>query len=255
MRVAIIGAGNVASHLVLALRKANIDVPAIWARSTAKATPLAEQTGVKLAQSISELISLNPDIILIAIKDDAIAEIADKLIDYKGLVAHSSGAVALNALATCKNYGVFYPLQTFSKNRIINFAEVPICLEANNATNLGILTQLAQALGCRSYQITSEKRSFLHLAAVFACNFPNYLYGIAEELLRKEQISFELLRPLILETANKVMDALPKAVQTGPAIRADQETMQKHEQMLLTDQEKLKIYQLLSKGIQQGSED
>ena len=187
--------------------------------------------------------------ILISVKDDAIEEVALQLTNYRGLIAHTSGAVAINALANHENYGVFYPLQTFSKNTALDFSTVPLCLEANGTANLNQLKQLANLISKKVYEVDSAQRKTLHLAAVFACNFPNYLYGIAQQLLAQHQLDFDIIKPLISETANKIQNALPMDVQTGPAVRNDEQTLKKHEGMLTKHPEWLNIYKLLSQQI------
>lgn len=251
MRVSIIGSGNVATHIAKALYKANVTLLDVWSYSLANAQLLANKVDARAIAELSQ-ISDEADIVLIAVKDDAIVAVADQLKNYKGLVAHTSGAIALDALAGNKNYGVFYPLQTFSKHKELDFGNVPLCLEANNANNLSLLKQLAALISKSLYEVDSEQRKTLHLAAVFACNFPNYLYGIAQQLLAQNQLDFNIIKPLIAETANKVQSAFPNEVQTGPAVRNDEQTLKKHEAMLQEHPAWLTIYKLLSDQIKKG---
>jgi len=144
---------------------------------------------------------------------------------------------------------VLYPLQTFSKTRELNFAAVPLCLEAATESIYADLEQLATTVSGNIYNVNSQGRKILHLAAVFACNFPNYLYEVARQLLAHEQLDFNLLRPLISETAQKVQEQLPVAVQTGPAVRNDRITMDAHLQMLVNQPQLQEVYRLLSQGI------
>ncbi len=251
MRVSIIGSGNVATHIAKALKNANVQVLNIWSYHIENAKVLADKIDANAINKISQ-INTNSDIVLISVKDDVIPEISSQLSGYKGLVAHTSGSVALGALANQENYGVFYPLQTFSKQKELDFSNVPICLEANNTANLNLLRKLADLISEKIYEVDSEQRKTLHLAAVFACNFPNYLYGIAQQLLAQNQLDFDIIKPLINETANKIQTALPKEVQTGPAIRNDELTLKKHEGMLQQHPEWLTIYKLLSEQIKKG---
>ena len=169
---------------------------------------------------------------------------------YNKLIVHTSGATDLfNLLAFTDNAGVFYPLQTFSKAKEVDFWSVPLCIEGANEIITQTLKELAQTISNNVYIIDSLHRKTLHLAAVFACNFPNYLYGVAQDLLEGQNIDFALLRPLILETAQKVQNNLPPDVQTGPAIRRDQKTMLGHLQMLKDEPELEQLYRLLSQGI------
>ena len=249
MKVAIIGSGNVATHLANALVSANVEVNEIWSYQYKNAKLLADAIGAKAIDPISA-IDLSADICLIAIKDDHVAEIATQLKGFKGIVAHTSGAVDLTVFEGISiNYGVFYPLQTFSKSKDVSFETIPICLEANNEDTLLNLKKLALKLSKTVVEVNSEKRRILHLSAVFACNFTNHLYAMAEEILAEHQLDFELIRPLILETAAKVQTALPINVQTGPAVRNDEQTMKKHQQLLLQQPQLLEIYKTLSESI------
>lgn len=249
MNVSIIGSGNVATHLAKALKNAKVPVLSIWSRGFENAKTLAKAVNATAVQELSDIAAIESDIIIIAVKDDAIKEIASKLTDYNGIVVHTSGATPLSILEDRKNSGVFYPLQTFSKQKELDFNDVPLCLEASNSPTLAKLKALASLLSKHCYEVDSEQRKVLHVAAVFACNFPNYLYGIAQGLLAKHQLDFEIIRPLIAETAHKVQNALPVNVQTGPAVRNDEQTLTKHEEMLKEHPEWLTIYKLLSEQI------
>ncbi len=249
MNVVIIGSGNVATHLAKAIHAAGEQVVQVWSYHYENATYLAHQLQAKPIKNLSE-IDVKTDICLIAVKDDAIAAIVDQLKDFKGLIAHTSGAVSLSVFEDrFENYGVFYPLQTFSKSKEVAFAQFPICLEANHTDSLNKLKQLASKLSKNIVEVNSEKRKILHLAAVFACNFTNHLYALAEEILKVNQLEFDILRPLINETAAKVQNALPQDVQTGPAIRNDQETLNKHQELLAQQPQLLDIYITLSDSI------
>jgi predicted short-subunit dehydrogenase-like oxidoreductase (DUF2520 family) len=249
MKVVIIGAGNVATHLAKALHAANVQIAQVWSYHYNNAKILADQVNATAIENLTAL-DRNADICLISVKDDAIAEIAQQLIDFKGVIAHTSGSVNMDVFAGFSvNYGVFYPLQTFSKDKELSFATIPLCVEANNATTLQFLKKLADQLSTRVVEIDSEKRKILHLAAVFACNFTNHFYALAEEVLAAHQLEFEILRPLITETAAKVQHALPLTVQTGPAIRNDEQTLKKHEELLLQQPQLLEIYKIVSDSI------
>lgn len=190
---------------------------------------------------------MEADIYLIAVKDDAIGEVSKVLSDRSGLVVHCSGTVEMEALET-PNRGVFYPLQTFSRDREVDFGELPICVEAEHAHSLEFLKSLAATLSNKVHEIDSQKRKKLHLAAVFVNNFTNYLYGVGEQLCVSQGLSFDLLKPLILETALKVQHISPERAQTGPARRGDQGTIQRHLE-LLADPRHKGLYALLSESI------
>ena len=192
----------------------------------------------------------NTDNVSISVSDDAIANIAQELSKHKKLIAHTSGATDLyNILAFTDHAGVLYPLQTFSKIKEVDFLTVPLCIEGGDKSITKTLKELAQSISNNVYEIDSTQRKTLHLAAVFACNFPNYLYRVAQELLADQRIDFNLLRPLILETAEKVQTNLPANVQTGPAVRNDQKTMETHLALLDYQPEWAALYKLLSQGI------
>ena len=248
MKVVILGAGNVATHLAKALRKVNVQITQIWSYHYENAIELANKVDAVAIKTLEEL-DFDADICLVSIKDDAIPTSVNHLKAFKGVVVHTSGAVNINIFDGLANYGVFYPLQTFSKSKELSFADIPLCLEANNENTLQILKGLAINLSENVIEVDSERRKILHLAAVFACNFTNHLYTLADEVLKEHQLDFAILRPLINETAAKVQQTLPKEVQTGPAIRNDKQTIQKHEQLLLQQPQLLEIYKTLSNSI------
>ncbi|SOD14961.1 Rossmann-like and DUF2520 domain-containing protein [Pedobacter xixiisoli] len=252
MRVSIIGSGNVATHIAKALRNANVTLLNIWSYNLENAQMLANKVDAIAVTKLSQINTDDSDAVLISVKDDAIATVASQLVNYSGLIAHTSGAVTIDVLSNHKNYGVFYPLQTFSKHKELDFGNVPLCLEANDTSNLDSLKQLAKLISKSVYEVDSEQRKTLHLAAVFACNFPNYLYGVAQQLLAQNHLDFDIIKPLIIETANKIQTALPMEVQTGPAVRNDEQTLKKHEGMLQEHPEWLTIYKLLSEQIKKG---
>src|SRR6201996_7592800 len=219
MRITLIGSGNVATHLGAAFKNAGHRIVQVYSRNEQNAALLGYHIG---AEAISDLNNINPetDIFIIAVSDDAIAGVTEQLAQYDKLIAHTSGATDLyTLLAFTDNAGVFYPLQTFSKTKEVDFRSVPLCVEGVVDAIVNTLKELAQTISNNVYLISSAQRKTLHLAAVFACNFPNYLYGVAQDLLGAQNIQFDLLKPLILETAEKVQQQFPPDVQTGPAIR------------------------------------
>ena len=249
MRISIIGSGNVATHLAAAFKNAGHRIVQVYSRNMQHAALLAYHVG---AQAINrpEDVSSDADLFILAIKDDAIASFVPYLSIHNKLIAHTSGAVDLQEVAKLTpNAGVFYPLQTFSKTKEVNFKEVPLCVEGANEANTQTLETLARDISNNVYRVNSAQRKVLHLAAVFACNFTNHLYNIGEQLLADSGLSFDMLRPLIAETADKIKEHSPAAVQTGPAIRNDEKTMQSHLQML-SDQPYLQdVYTRLSQDI------
>lgn len=249
MRITIIGSGNVATHLAAAFKNAGHRIVQVYSRDAHNAALLAYHVG---AEAIDDLENVNPetDIFVISVKDDAIVDVAQQLARYKKLMVHTSGATHIEALlSVTDNAGVFYPLQTFSKTKEVDFWSVPLCIEGGDEQITRNLEQLARTISNNVYRVSSAQRKTLHLAAVFACNFPNYLYGAAQRLLSESGMGFEMLRPLILETAQKVQARFPVDVQTGPAVRNDKNTMAIHLQMLNNEPGLAEIYSLLSQEI------
>ena len=167
------------------------------------------------------------------------------------LILHTAGGIAMDIFKKhgFSKYGVLYPLQTFSKTKDLDISSVPFCIEANNEENHNLIFQLAQLLSNKIYAIDSEQRKTLHLAAVFVCNFPNYLYKIAKKLTDQHQIDFDILKPLIQETAKKIAHHSPESVQTGPAVRNDQNVIKNHLDLLADFKDYQDIYQLLTNSI------
>jgi len=249
MRITIIGSGNVATHLAAAFKNSGHAIVQVYSRDMHNASLLAYH--VK-AEAIDNLKGINPEteLFVVAVKDDAIEPIAADLAQYNELIVHTSGATSLQTLQKhTQNAGVFYPLQTFSKTRELNFNTVPLCIEGTDDKITSTLNELAYTVSQNVYRVNSEQRKTLHLAAVFACNFPNYLYHVSQQLLAEKQLPFDLLRPLILETAEKVQEHLPGGAQTGPAVRNDGKTMASHLEQLGENPDLQEIYKLLSQGI------
>ena len=248
-KISIIGAGNVATHLAGAFVNAGKEIVQIFSRNLYSAEELSAKCGAVPINDILEVTN-DVDLIVIAVSDDALEEVVKKLPVGNTLVVHTSGSVSMDVLKPYgDSIGVFYPLQTFSKDRQVSFNQVPLCLEADSVENLEVLKSLAISLTDHIYFIDSFQRKKLHLAAVFACNFPNFLYSIAEDLLDENGLSFEMMKPLIIETAEKAKAISPSKAQTGPAFREDQKIIDSHLQMLENHKEFQEVYKLLSKKI------
>ena len=255
MRISLIGAGRVAHHLARVLSQHH-QIMQIYSLSLEPAKTLAAQVGAIAAANISEI---NPeiDLVIIAVSDQAIASIITETHQHLAdvLIVHTSGSTDIEVLAkTHARAGVFYPLQTFSLDREIPWSDTPLFVEAKSEVDLVLLSQLASQLSSRVYQYTSAQRLSLHLAAVFACNFSNYCYDMAKQVVDAQQVDFSLLYPLILETTNKAVQHDPKQMQTGPAMRGDQNILAMHQQMLQdANRDDLKnIYRLMSQHILQS---
>lgn len=253
MKISFIGAGRVAHHLAQALC-AQHQIIQIYSRTFSHAQTLAEKVG---AQGISSFAALDPsiDLLVIAVSDHAIAEVAAAVHAHLPdvLVVHTSGSTDLNVLTQAHaRAGVFYPLQTFSIGRDMDWRNTPLLVEATHETDQQSLVALAQQLSERVYAYSSAQRLSLHLAAVFACNFSNYCYDMAQQLVDQRQVDFSLLYPLMLETAQKATLHVPQSVQTGPAMRGDQHILTLHQQMLEQAErpDLAEVYALLSQQIQ-----
>jgi len=245
IKVVIIGAGNVATHLYQNFTKSKqIDVVQVFSRDIQKLYFVKKAS--KKVSKIEEL--KEADLYLLAIKDEAIQEVASQLKSKSGVVAHTSGSVSMDIFSGNDNYGVFYPMQTFSKNKLVNFEDVPLCLEANTQKNLTFLKNIASIVSNRVFEVNSEQRKVLHISAVFVNNFTNHLFALASDFCKKEDLPFDMLRPLIKETVDKLDILDPYAAQTGPALRNDQKTIAAHLEML--DDNQSKIYTIITESIQ-----
>ena len=249
-KVIIIGSGNVAQHLIQAFQNkivldSQIELVQVFARNKKSLTHLLDSN--RITSDYTQLQAA--DVYIIAVSDDAIAEVSSQLPFENQLVVHTSGTVPLSTLKNKKRRGVFYPLQTFSKDKAVNFKTIPICLEAENEKDLQTLNQIANAISDAVYEINSEQRKALHVAAVFVNNFVNHLYQMGNEICDNNNVPFDILKPLIQETANKIVSLSPKEAQTGPAKRNDITTIEAHQQFL-TDENQSTIYTLLTQSIQ-----
>ncbi|MDP4290055.1 MAG: DUF2520 domain-containing protein [Bacteroidota bacterium] len=246
--IALVGAGSVATHLGLALKNAGYKVEYVLNRGAERGTVLAEKLEARYVTGFDQLVK--PDLMIIAVSDDAIPVMARQLGLCTFPVVHTSGTIAKEVLSvTGPDYGVFYPLQSFSPDKEVDFLKVPICIDASNTALIQRLEDVARSLSQTVCLIDDSKRKILHLAAVFACNFSNYLYGIAHDLLAENDIPFELLLPLIQETAMKVQVRSAFDAQTGPAKRGDVSTIRQHLDMIQNDPKLLKIYKTFTDNI------
>ena len=249
MRITLIGSGNVATHIGAALKNAGHQIIQVYSPNAFNAALLAYHIKAEPVSSLNEIYA-DTDLFIISVKDDAIDDVAAALVLHQKPLVHTSGATPLQVLLKYTDQaGVFYPLQTFSKIREVDFRHVPMCIEGAYEDLTIQLQQLAQTISNNVQLVNSHQRKILHLAAVFACNFPNYLYHAAQQLLAVHELDFNLLRPLITETAHKIEHQLPAAVQTGPAVRHDNKTMEAHLQLLQNSDMLQSIYTLLSQAI------
>lgn len=249
LNLVFIGAGNLATQLSKAFQNKGFKISHVYSRTEESAKALATSLSVNYTTSIHE-IDKNADIYFVALKDSVVNEVLSQIEFGNKLVVHCSGSLPLSALDSySENIGVVYPLQTFSKTRNVDFNEIPIFIESNSLENEELLKDLANKISGKVSIMNSEKRKSLHISAVFACNFVNYLYSIAADILKSKDIPFEVLKPLILETAKKVQELEPKKAQTGPAVRFDENIINDHLHELNDFTSYQELYNSISKSI------
>jgi predicted short-subunit dehydrogenase-like oxidoreductase (DUF2520 family) len=248
MNIALIGAGNVAASLGMALQQASFSIVQVYSRTERAASLLSSRLHTSYTTDIRSIRS-DVDVSVFSVKDDAIPLILQQMPFGKGLYVHTAGSVPATVFQPyVQRYGVFYPLQTFTKGREQSFKRIPILYEANSREDETLLQEIAATLSDINLPTDSDKRKYIHLSATFACNFTNHLYSLAAEILEEQQIPYQLLLPLIEETAAKIRISHPKDSQTGPAVRRDMETIRQHLQ-LLSDKNKREIYEALTQSI------
>jgi len=233
MKIALIGRGRLATNLQRALLAAGHDVASVNSRT------------------LSDLPS-SADIYIIAVKDSALVDViaASTAVVANGIFVHTAGSMSLSLFeGRTSRYGVFYPMQTFSKERAVDFSEIPIFLEASDDATLAVLRTLASSITRSVFELSSEERQYLHLAAVFACNFPNHCYAMAAEILEEHGLPFDVMLPLIDETARKVHELHPRQAQTGPAVRYDENVIHHQAELLAAHPQMKDLYEHLSQSI------
>lgn len=244
--VSILGAGNVASHLARAFVKNTIQVNQIYNRTLHKAQKIGEANNIRYTHQISEL--EKSDIFVIASSDRAISELSLHIPFDDVIVVHTSGSMTMNALKGNYKKGVFYPLQTFTQDKYLDYNQIPLFLEGEDNQVIESLNSIAKRISNKVKVLNSEQRAQMHLAAVWACNFTNYMYSVSEQIVKNADLSFDYLKPLIRETANKIEHLSPYEAQTGAAKRNDQIIIEKHLNQL-EDLELKELYAQISQSI------
>ena len=248
--IAIIGAGNVGYHMARALNEAGNKIIQVISQNQKSAEDIGNQYYAQVSTDISNLLP-SIDLILLTVPDQAIPEVVKDLHDFQGIVVHTSGSVNIDVFRELNcSYGIMYPLQTFTKGRELNFKNIPIFVEASDESVLSCLIDISKELSDSVYKLNSESRSQLHLAAVFANNFTNYMISAANDVLDFSRIPKEVLVSLLNETFEKSLDTGPDFSQTGPAIRGDNSTIKKHLKLLSFSPELSQVYQCLTEAIQ-----
>ena len=245
MKIVIIGSGNVAYHLAKAFTQNNIEVSQIFGRNEVELNKISEE--LNIPYSTKEL--ADADLYLISVSDSAVEHVSDLIITEKALVAHTSGSLPIETLNGDYRKASFYPLQTFSKTKNLDYSKIPFFIEAENQIDEKSLFELASLISDNVETSDYEKRKYIHLTAVFACNFVNHLFARAKEISDSQDLDFNYFIPLIDETVEKIHHLEPKSAQTGPAVRGDERILKLHEE-LITNDEHRKIYNTMNESIQ-----
>lgn len=250
MRIVLIGAGRLATNLGVALKKAGHEVACVWSRTEASASSLASILDTIWTCQLEEL-PTDADVYLLSVTDQALQEVIGKLPNTNSVYIHTAGSMPMQLFeGKMLHYGVFYPMQTFSKEKRVSFEQIPCFIEGSDQPTLDVIKTLANSLSRKVYELTSEQRQYLHLGSVFACNFANHCYAVAFSILKQHGIKPEVLLPLIRETADKVERIEPLKGQTGPAVRGDFNVMQHHLQLLEGQTMWQQLYNEISEDIQ-----
>ncbi len=250
--ISFIGAGNLAWHLAPALDNVGFVVTEVYSRNRAHALALTERLYQAELKATLDFSTSKSTVFIIAASDDAIEEIAQEIIlPDEAILVHTSGSQPLSILqfAATPNIGVFYPLQTFTKAKKVDFSTIPIFIECNAPEAQQFLTSLAKAISKKVEHIGSTERKALHVAAVFASNFTNHMLSLSQRILQQNSMSFDLLKPLIVETINKALEIGPNNSQTGPAARGDSSIIASHIEFLMEDEKLAELYQVMSNSI------
>ena len=249
--IAIVGAGNLATNLAKALYRNGFRIVQVYSRTETSARTLAAEVEAGYTARLDGLTD-EAQLYIVALTDMALVQLLPELVCGReaALWVHTAGSVPMDVWKNhAERYGVFYPMQTFSKERAVDFREIPVFVEACRPADAALLKEVAAVLSDRVYDATSEQRKWLHLAAVCACNFTNHFYELAASLLVREGMPFDVMLPLIDETARKVHGLTPHDAQTGPAVRFDKNVMEKHLQLLADTPSLQDIYKQISESI------
>ena len=251
-KIAILGAGNLAWNLAPALEDAGHEITEVYARDLQKAKEITERIYSATPMDDLDFSESRAELFILAIKDDALSEVADQVILPEGsILVHTSGAMPMEVLSqsSASYVGVFYPLQSFTKGKKVDFEEVPFLLESEDEGTLQLLKKVAKSLSQLVYILRGKDRQGVHVAAVFASNFTNHMLRIAEDILHRQGLDAELLKPLIIESISKSLQLGARKAQTGPAIREDYETLETHHHFLAYNKQLAEIYRLISQDI------
>ncbi len=252
--IVLIGSGKLATQLGMGLAKKGFNIRQVYSKTEENAEVLAEQLNAYFTDDLSQ-IQLDADLYIVAVKDDVLKQVIEGMPKVKGIVVHTAGSMSMDMLIRFNQYGIYYPFQTFSKEREVDFSNIPILIESNTAETQEALEFFGKKLSNTVLKCDSDQRKKIHLAAVFACNFSNHMYAIAHEILNDGEISFDVIKPLIMETALKTQELSPVKAQTGPAVRKDQNVINKHLKLLDGQKDLTLIYKELTNSIMKMHSD
>lgn len=249
LKITLVGAGNVAWHLGHALVKNGMEIHQVISRTLTSARLLARELDAVASDNFSRL-AQGTDFCIVCVSDDAIPQVLKALDPGDCIVTHTSGSTAMSVMSdNARRYGVLYPLQTFTRGKPVEFEKVPLLVEGNSPEVRDMISYLAGTITRRVIHADSNQRLYLHLAAVFASNFSNHMYALAEKLSLEHGLSFELLKPLIEETTAKATGVSPVKAQTGPAVRRNSVVIEKHLSLLKEHPDWQLLYRLISESI------
>ena len=246
-KITFIGAGNVATVLSSKLKNEGFEIVEIWSKTEKSARDLALKLDSNFTTNLNDL--QHTDLFIIAVKDDFIKQTIHLITNKETPIVHTSGCVGIDVFSNKKNFGVFYPLQSFNKEIALDFRNLPICIESNNTSLEYDLIEIANSITKSVHQLNSEQRKKIHIAAVFACNFSNHMLSISEDIMKNNNLDFNLLKPLIENTFQKIRNNEPKDMQTGPAFREDRKVMEDHLKQLENKKEFKELYSKISESI------
>lgn len=251
LKVTLIGAGNLATQLGKSLKKAGVIISQVYSRTEDSARTLGELLEAEWLTDIKALRD-EADIYIFSVKDSVLCELISEVCKGREdkLFLHTAGSMPMSCFeGKALRYGVFYPMQTFSKTKDVDFERIPVFIEGNSIETEDVIRSLANKLTQRVIRLSSAERKYLHLAAVWACNFTNYCYTVASDILGEHGIPFDVMLPLINETTEKIQKISPKEAQTGPAVRGDRNVMSKQLELMNGKEDLQELYKMLSKGI------
>jgi predicted short-subunit dehydrogenase-like oxidoreductase (DUF2520 family) len=250
MEIVFVGAGRVATHLAKALYAGGHRITAVYSRTITSAEALAGEVHATPSNRIDALPE-KADVFVLSVKDSVLKDVISEL--RKGreqqVFLHTAGSIPMSVFGEHQHCGVFYPMQTFSKEKAVDFSRVHIFIEGRDAGTLDLARKVAETLSANVHELNSSERRYLHLAAVFACNFANHCYALSAQILEAHGLPFESMLPLIRETAEKVETVHPREAQTGPAARRDENVMDAQKALLADNPQMQQIYDIMSKSI------